>query len=341
MKQDFPLKEIAHQAGVSLATVDRVVHERGGVRRSTTDRVVAAMGELKRQSETALQSGRRFTIDIVMEAPHRFSQSVRSAFEAEMPAMRPASFRSRFHAAETMEEDRICALLDRIRKRGSHGVVLKAPDRVRIADSIDRLSRSGIPVVTLVTDVPGSNRLAYVGIDNDVAGRTAAYLINGFLGDQEGRILVTMSSTQFFGEQERENGFRKGMASAQKSRQIVTVSEGFGKDRTTGKQVARLIEQHRDICAVYSIGGANRAIVNAFRSANLACRVFVAHDLDRDNLDLLEQRALSIVIHHDLRRDARAACQMILKHQRLLPATFSIAPSTLGIVTPHNMPAIG
>lgn len=339
MKQDFPLKEIAYQAGVSLATVDRVVHGRGGVRRSTSDRVLAAMGELKRQSDAALQSGRRFTIDIVMEAPHRFSQSVRSAFEAEMPAMRPASFRSRFHMAETMEEEQICVLLDRIRKRGSHGVVLKAPDRIRIAEAIDRLVRSGIPVVTLVTDVPGSRRLAYIGLDNHEAGRTAAYFISGFLGDQKGCVLVSMSSALFFGEQERENGFREGMAAVGPSREILTVSEGFGKDRTTGKQVASLIERNRDIRAVYSIGGANRAIINAFRSANLACRVFVAHDLDTDNLDLLEQGDLSLVIHHDLRRDARAACQMILKHQRLLPATFSIAPSTLGIVTPHNLPA--
>ena len=168
------------------------------VRSSTVDRVQSAIGELQRQGETALQTGRRFTIDVVMEAPHRFTQSVRKAFEAETPAMRPASFRSRFHLAETMDEREICAILDRIRKRGSHGVVLKAPDTARISDAIDRLARSGIPVVTLVTDIPGSSRLAYVGMDNKEAGRTAAHFVVGFVGKRAGRVLVTLSKHAFF-----------------------------------------------------------------------------------------------------------------------------------------------
>ena len=338
MKTDFPLKEIAYQAGVSLATVDRVVHARSGVRKSTVDRVQAAVRELQRQSETALHTGRRFTIDIVMEAPRRFTQSVQRAFEAETPAMRPASFRSRFHFAETMAEQEICSILDKIRKRGSHGVVLKAPDSARIADSVDRLTRTGIPVVTLVTDIPGSGRLAYVGMDNLEAGRTAAHFVGGFLGGQCGRVLVTLSSTHFFGEKEREKGFREVLEKSGQPIEILSVSGGFGKDRTTGAQVAELIEDYPDLRAVYSSGGGNRAIADAFEAAGLPIDVFVGHDLDEDNLDLLKRGRLSLVIHHDLRRDARSACQLILRHQRLLPASFDVAPSAIGIVTPHNLP---
>jgi LacI family transcriptional regulator len=41
-----------------------------------------------------------------------------------------------------------------------------------------RLTEAGIPVVTLVTDLPFSKRVAYVGTDNRSAGATAAYLVN-------------------------------------------------------------------------------------------------------------------------------------------------------------------
>ncbi|MEX3008710.1 LacI family DNA-binding transcriptional regulator [Hoeflea sp. TYP-13] len=338
MKPDYPMKEIAYQAGVSLATVDRVLHGRGGVRASTVDRVRAAIGELQRQTETALQSGRRFTIDVVMEAPQRFSGSVQKAFEAEMPAMRPATFRCRFHLAETMEESEICAILAKIRKRGSHGVVLKAPNSAEITASVGRLTRKGIPVVTLVTDIPDSGRLAYVGLDNREAGRTAAYFILGFLKGGAGPVLVSLSSTSFFGEKEREQGFREVLAQSANPIDTVSISEGFGKDRTTGAQVAGLIKRYPDICAIYSIGGGNRAIANAFKAAGKGYSVFVGHDLDRDNIDLLRQNRLSLVIHHDLRQDARSACQLILRHQRLLPASFDVAPSTIGIATPFNLP---
>ncbi len=99
-----------------------------------------------------------------------------------------------------------------------------------------------------------------------------------------------------------------------------------------------MIERYPDICAVYSSGGGNRAIANAFDAAGLPCSVFVGHDLDEDNLDLLRRGRLSLVIHHELRRDARSACQLILKHQRLLPPSFEVASSTIGIITPFNLP---
>ena len=49
MAHDFLVKDIALQAGLSTATVDRVVNRRGGVRKQTAARVEAAIGELREQ----------------------------------------------------------------------------------------------------------------------------------------------------------------------------------------------------------------------------------------------------------------------------------------------------
>ena len=77
------LKDIAFQAGVSLATVDRVIHERPGVKANTRRRVQAAIRELDRQAASNASDGRRIAVDIILEAPRRFSTAVRAAFEAE------------------------------------------------------------------------------------------------------------------------------------------------------------------------------------------------------------------------------------------------------------------
>ena len=66
-------------------------------------------------------------------------------------------------------------------------------------------------MVTFVTDVPFSRRLAYVGVDNRAAGATAAYLITRWEPGQAGGVLVTLSSSSFRGEEEREIGFRATM----------------------------------------------------------------------------------------------------------------------------------
>ena len=84
--REFSLKQIALQAGVGLATVDRVLHGREGVSPSMRRRVEQALRELGRQSEQTVLAGRKFMIDLVMEAPRRFTQLVAEALEAEMPS---------------------------------------------------------------------------------------------------------------------------------------------------------------------------------------------------------------------------------------------------------------
>ena len=46
-----------------------------------------------------------------------------------------------------------------------------------------RLNERGIPIVTLVSDVPGKDRIGYVGVDNRAAGRLAGHLIGRFIPD--------------------------------------------------------------------------------------------------------------------------------------------------------------
>lgn len=61
MVPKFTHKEIAHQAGLSLATVDRVLHGRINVRASTADRVQTAQAELARQYDASQLRGTRVT----------------------------------------------------------------------------------------------------------------------------------------------------------------------------------------------------------------------------------------------------------------------------------------
>jgi len=116
---EFLIKDIAFQAGLSPATVDRVINGREGVRRQTVARVNAAISELKQQESVAAVVGRTFIFDVVMEAPDRFTSAVRRAFESEAVSFLPISLRSRFHFAEQMRDDRAEVLRARRGRRGA------------------------------------------------------------------------------------------------------------------------------------------------------------------------------------------------------------------------------
>jgi len=334
MASKFTIKEIAHQAGLSVATVDRAQHGRDHVRALTKERVRAAEEELERQHAASHLPKTRVTLDIVMQAPQRFSVAVRQAFEAELPLMRPATFRARFHLAEVMAERDVVALLRAIARRGTQGIVLKAPATPGIEACLADLASRKTPVVTYVTDVAAPLRLAYVGMQNTRAGATAAYLLSRMAPHGPSRVLITLSSREFEGEDARRMGFSSYLSQNAAHLAMTTVSEGFGVNRATGVLVQQALEGHPDIRCVYSIGGGNKAILDAFAAARRNIDVFAAHDLDRTNTALLKSGQVSFVIHHSIRQDARRIALHFGKHYRLIDQNTQIEDTEISIACP-------
>ena len=334
MGHRYKVREIAQQSGLSEATVDRVLNDRPGVRENTRAEVMQAIADLDKQRAQLRLNGRRYLVDVVMQTPKRFSDAFRDAVEAELPSFAPAMLRARFHL---WESGSTAATVDQLRRlRGSHGVILKAPDEPEVADAVDALVDAGIPVVTYATDVPGSARCGYVGIDNHAAGVTAAYLMRQWLGGNAAEVLITLSSNAFRGEGEREVGFRSALRGS--NIEVVDVTDSDGIDATNERLVLDALRRHPNVDGVYSVGGGNTATVAAFEKLGRECRVFIAHDLDADNRRLLREGRLSVVLHNDLRSDARLALRMILQERGALPAE-PVRSVPVQVVTPYNVPA--
>ncbi|MBM9476936.1 LacI family DNA-binding transcriptional regulator [Nakamurella flavida] len=344
MAHPHRVRDIAVQAGLSQATVDRVLNGRGGVRASTVAQVGRAVAELDRQQTQLAVDGRTFLVDVVVDAPQRFSHAVRAALEAELPGLRPAVVRGRFTLTEAAPAAEIAAALHRVADRGSHGVVLKAPDSPEVTDAVARVQRAGIPVITLVTDLPGTARLAYVGLDNRAAGATAAYLVDRWLPADDAAVLVIRGDSAFRGEDEREMGFRATLRATARPgaepRRLVELVHSAGGDDTLRRAVTESLARHGDIAAVYSMYafGGNAAVLDAFDRAGRRSAVFVTHDLNADNRALLLDGRISAVLHHDLNDDLRRCCWLIMQARGALPGTPVTLTSPIQVVTPYNVP---
>lgn len=338
MAHRFLIKEIALQAGLGVATVDRVLNGRANVREHTRKRVEQAIKELEKQQLNLANTGRKLIVDVVVEAPARFSDEIKNALEAELAFMHPAVVRPRFMLRETMTTLEVVEALRSIARRGSHGVFLKARDVPEIAEVVGELQRHGIPVVTVFTDIPLSGRIAYAGLDNRVAGATAAYLLGLLLGPKPANVLITMSDEHFRGEEEREISFRRALRKRHPQLKLIDASGGRGLDLPTEERVRSVLDKDTVIAAVYSMGGGNASILRALEAQQQAPACFIGHDLDRDNVQLLRAGRIQAILHHDLRQDMRSACQHIMHYHKLLPASAVSQSSSVMVVTPENIP---
>lgn len=339
MTHRFPIKEIALQAGMSTATIDRALNNRANVSPQTRRRVADAISELEHQETQLSARGRRMFIDIVVEAPARFSREIRTAVEAILATLSPAVIRPRFLFRERMGEAEWVSELSRIAKRGSSGVCLKARDMPAIRQAIVTLQDKGIPVVTVVTDISSTPRLAYAGLDNVAAGRTAAYLMAHMMLQGPGSVLTTQSNIQFHGEDDRHRGFSEVMSATRPDIQLLDASGGGGLDADTARNVEEAARNAPNLLGIYSMGGGNVAILKVLDALKLAPAAFIAHDLDEDNLELLRAGRISAVLHHDLQQDMRSAIVQLMAAQRIISTPETSEMSDVQVITPMNIPA--
>ena len=127
--------------------------------------------------------------------------------------------------------------------RGSHGVLLKAPDVPEIVAAVDRLVAAGIPVVTLVTDLPSSRRAGVRG-HRQPGRRRHGRLPHRSSGSVTGQETCWSPSAagSFRGEEEREMGFRATMRGRGPGPSLVDITDTDGLDETMRHLVRAALE---------------------------------------------------------------------------------------------------
>jgi LacI family transcriptional regulator len=185
--------------------------------------------------------------------------------------------------------------------------------------------------------------VAYVGIDNADAGATAAYLVEQWMADRAGDVLVVRGHGTYRGEDEREAGFRAEMSSRNPYRRLHVVVDEEDRADAVPARTRAVLADNPSVRAVYSLyagAGGNAAVVDAFAAEHRKYDVFVAHDLDGENTTLLRTHKLSAVLHHDLRSDLRRAGLAILQAQGVLAGPIRSNPAAIQVITPFNTPPV-
>jgi LacI family transcriptional regulator, galactose operon repressor len=336
------LKDIAREAGVSLATVDRVLHNRPGVRPDTVRRVQEIIARNAFQphvaaAELARGRARRFAF-VMPTGANPFMQQI-EAYLGEMSAWLSARRISvELVNTDVFDPSVLAASLETL--SGTYdGVAVVALDHPGVRAAINDLVDAGTKVVTLVSDVPSSRRHHYVGIDNIAAGRTAGALVGRLVGQRSGKIAIIAGSQGLRDHAERIFGFNQVMASEFSHLDILPLLEGRDDDDRSEQLISRLLGKHPDIVGLYNVGAGTQGVAKALTEAGRDKPiVFIAHDLTAMTRRLLLQGTLDVAISQNPGHEARAAVRVLLSLARNEPILSEQEKIRIDILMRDNLP---
>lgn len=309
------LRTVAEAAGVSIATVDRVLNRREGVRPLTIEKVESAIRDLGYAPSSLIArvqaSPNRFVF-VLPRGHNPFIAGLERSIE-QLPELLPFKGSAfEIYHVDVFDGDAIAAALMEVRQKGCEGVAVAALDHPSVREAINALKADGIAVVTLVSDVPSSRRDRFVGIDNTAAGRTAGSLLGRFLPHRSGKVALLAGSLALRDHAERRFGFEQVISQDFPEIEILALREGRDDPDTVHAVIGDILREHPDLAGIYNVGAGNAGIISVLEASGRARDiVFVAHELTEESRSALIRGTMDAVINQDPGHETRSAARIL------------------------------
>ena len=332
------LADVAQLAGVGSATVDRVINERGNVSDEVRQQVLQAARSLGLRRMLPVSHHRMVRINVILARP-------------ELPLIRRMGVEFRrlsdrmdhsvaIHRT-TLENEAPATIARALLRSPCDAAIVYAQDHPQIHAAIAELAARGKPVVTMISDLPGSARLAYAGTDHAKAGRSAGYFLSRMT--TPGPVVVLCNHLGFQSHAERVRGLTAYLVAHAAEFPIVEIVEGGDDMVRSEARLKDALRRHPEAVAIYNVGAANRGVVGAIR-AGIALRppVFIGHELTAFTYQSLRDGLMTLTIDQSPELQAQFAIDVLLNHFAFAEATHIAPPyaSTVPIVLygPENLP---
>ncbi len=300
LQQRARVADIAKAAKVSTATVDRVLNQRPGVRDATAQKVLKAAAELDYLPDTGLYATlaaqpMRITF-LLPDGSNRFIKMLGDTVGYSQEHLVPFNVKCRTELFESFNPRQLTASLLRLGQR-CDGIAFMALEHPAVREAVSVLAEKGIPAITLISDLSGSQRAGYVGLDNRAAGRTAGYLLGRFIGSRSAKVALIAGSLSYRAHEEREAGFLHVIEEMFPALQVVGLREGQDDAQKNYEQTRTLLEQYPDLAGIYNIGGASDGVARALKEMGREHKVvFIGHGLTPDTRAMLIDGSMDAVI---------------------------------------------
>lgn len=296
------MKQIAQLAGVSRGTVDRVLNKRGFVNEATAKKVIDIANSLHYTPSKAARSlatlKRNLKLTYIMPDPkanHFFEQVrdgvLKKAADLQEYGVTVELLYSDFSAPETQNHQ-----LDRAVSNGTSGIAIAGFNNPEAADKLREISSSGIPIVTVNTDIANCGRIAYVGSDSYKCGETAAGMVR-MITHGQAKVGIINGSRNIMCHTERVSGFTANLKKYAPNIQIIKTVENLDEDFESFSVTKDLLLEHPEIDTLFVTGAGVYGACRAVESLRLAVLPhIICYDCTHQTREMMEKNVILVSI---------------------------------------------
>lgn len=343
MKRRPTIRDVAEAAGVSVATVNRVIGGSESVRKTTVDRVRHAaeavgfygLGTIEAKAANRLE---RFRLGVLLQQGGRpFYMALGQALRHAASDFQGAQIDLSLGFLDDLSPDHVAARLTALGKEAD-AVALVAADHPLVSDAIDSVTASGVPVLAMIAPLSAKGNLGFVGLDNWKVGRTAAWAFHRMCR-VPGKIGILVGNHRYRNQELNESGFRSYFREHQADFTLLEPLLTY-ESAAIGREVTeKLLAAHPDLVGLFISGGGISGVLAALRGRgpqpDFVCIGYELMDITRT---ALIDGTLSLVISHPLDAFARATIETMVKAKRAgSEAGNQITHLGFEIYTPENV----
>ncbi len=301
------IHDVAREAGLSTATVDRVLNAREKVREDTARRVYEAARTVGYHAAALI--GQRMQVELprirLGVVLHKERQAFFQQFKAELERAVAsasgirASLVLEFASSQTPAD--FAALMDGLAGRVDV-VAATAVTHPDVTDAVLRLNAAKIPCFALLNDFAQGVRQNYLGLNNIKVGRIAAHII-ATATHQPGKIAVFVGGYRWHGHELRETGFRSYFREYAPHFHVLDTLVNLETRQLTYEATLDLLGRHPDLRGIYCAGGGMEGAIAALREVRLPGDVaLVVNEITPESRAALISRHVTMVISTPLER---------------------------------------
>lgn len=276
MRRRATIQDLAAAAGVSVATVDRVLNRRLPVKEATALRVVSAAEQIGYHATGLLKQR-------IAEVPacnlgfllqKRSNDFYRAMGERLVEAARSErSVRARC-TLDFLDDIAPAAIASRITELGQKmdAIAIVAVDHPLVVEAVEALAAKGKLVFTLLSELTTPAVAGHVGVDNRKAGRTAAWTISR-LARKPGKIGILLGSHRYLNQETAEISFRSYMRENAPEFRLLEPIVNLDDDHIAYEAVTHMIASNPDLVGIYMSGGGMPGLVEALRDEKAGDRI--------------------------------------------------------------------